>query len=428
MKKIGFFSLIIAAGFMVSTFMLGCSDDQPSSKQQAQVKEQPKAQAPAAPQAAPATPAAPAAPAAAGSGQKQKIQKFGEDKRIQEWANKKFETSTKTFNLRMSDPWGGLNFHDISMHFADTVRACSGGRLNIKVFPTGAIVPAMEIFEATSKGTLDVFHSWPGYWKGRNEAFVAFASVPFGLDVEGYNIWYYERGGKAMLDEFYAPFGLVPFFCGNVGQELGLHSNKKAVSLEDFKGMKVRTVGWYMDILTKMGVSVTPLPGPEIYLALERGVIDAVEFSSPAANIPSGFHEITKYVIEPGVHQPSCQFDVVFNKAKFDELPEDLKIIVETAARETQLWAWAWQENLNIEALKIMAKSTEFVKMDDATIVGFAKTSFAYLDELSAKNADVKKVLDSQELFKQEYAQWRDLRGRLAPWPKADVLKGKLSQ
>ncbi len=224
-----------------------------------------------------------------------KIEKFGEDKRIQEWSKKKFETSNKTFNLRMSDPWGGLNFHDMAMHFADTVRACSGGRLNIKVFPTGAIVPAMEIFEATSKGTLDAFHSWPGYWKGKNEAFVAYASVPFGLDNEGYNIWYYERGGKAMFDELYGRFGLVPFFCGNVGMEIGMHSNKRATKLDDFKGMKVRTVGWYMDILTKMGVSVTPLPGAEIYLALERGVIDAVEFSSPAANIPSGFHEITKY-------------------------------------------------------------------------------------------------------------------------------------
>jgi TRAP-type mannitol/chloroaromatic compound transport system substrate-binding protein len=190
----------------------------------------------------------------------------------------------------------------------------------------------------------------------------------------------------------------------------------------------VRTVGWYMDILTKMGVSVTPLPGPEIYLALERGVIDACEFSSPAANIPSGFHEITKYAIMPGVHQPSCQFDVVFNKKKWDELPEDLKIIVETAAKETQLWSNAWQENLNIEALKIMMKTTEFVKMDDKTIVEFAKTSFAYLDDLASKNPDVKKVLDSQEKFKEDFATWRDMRGRLAPWPKAEVMKGKLSQ
>ncbi len=321
--------------------------------------------------------------------QKQKIEKFGEDKRIKEWADKKWETSTKKFTMRMSDPWGGLNFHDISQHFADSVRATSGGRLDIKVFPTGAIVPAMEIFEATSKGTLDVFHSWPGYWKGRSEAFVAYASVPFGLDVEGYNIWYYERGGKEMFDELYGRFNLKPFFAGNVGQELGLHSNKRATKIEDFKGMKIRTPGWYMDILTLLGAAVTPLPGSEIYLALERGVIDAAEFSSPAANVPSGFHEITKYVIEPGVHQPSCQFDVVFNMKRWQELPDDLKAIVEICAKETQLWAWAWQENLNIEALKIIGKNTEYVKMDDAAIIEFAKVTFKYLDDLAAKQPDV---------------------------------------
>jgi TRAP-type mannitol/chloroaromatic compound transport system substrate-binding protein len=130
----------------------------------------------------------------------------------------------------------------------------------------------------------------------------------------------------------------------------------------------------------------------------------------------------------PGVHQPSCQFDVAINKAKWDELPDDLKIIVETAAKETQLWSNAWQENLNIEAIKLMEKTTEFVKMDDATIVEFAKVSFKYLDDLAAKDPDVKKVLDSQEKFKEDYAQWRDLRSRLAPWPRAEVLKGRLTQ
>jgi TRAP-type mannitol/chloroaromatic compound transport system substrate-binding protein len=161
---------------------------------------------------------------------------------------------------------------------------------------------------------------------------------------------------------------------------------------------------------------------------LERGVIDAVEFSTPAANIPSGFDEITKYVLEPGVHQPSCQFDVVFNKKKWDELPDDLKAIVEICAKETQLWAWAWQENLNIDALKIMAKTTEFVRLDDATIVEFAKTTFKYLDDVSAKHPFTKKVLDSQEEFKREYAKWRELRGGVAPWPREMVLKGKLYQ
>jgi len=359
---------------------------------------------------------------------KGKIEKFGEDKRAAEWKGKEWTTSQQKFTWRISDPWGGLNFAEITKHFCDSVRAASGGRLDIKWFPTGAIVPAMEIFDATAKGTLDAFHSWPGYWKGRDEAFVAYASVPFGLDNEGYNIWYYERGGKEMYDELYGRFGMKPFFCGNVGQELGLHSNKRATTMADFKGMRIRTPGWYMDILTLLGASVTPLPGSEIYVALERGVIDACEFSTPAANIPAGFHEITKYVIEPGVHQPSCQFDVVINKKRWDELPDDLKAIVEICAKETQLWTNAWQENLNIEALKIMGQTTEFVRMDDATIIEFAKVTFQYLDDLSAKHPFAKKVIDSQEEFKVAYAPWREMRSGVAPWPRDMVLKGKLLQ
>ena len=356
----------------------------------------------------------------------EKGQKFGVDKRVEEWKNKKWKTSDKKVRWRMTGPWGaGLLFYDFMVHFADSVRACSGGRLEIKVFPAGAIVPAMETFDAVSNGVVQVGHSWPGYWKGKNEAFTAFASVPFGLDNEGYNIWYYEREGKQIMDDLYGRFGLVAFFGGNAGQELGLFSNKRATKMADYKGLKVRTPGWYMDILTRMGVAVTPLPGSEIYLALERGIIDACEFSSPAVNLPMGFHEVTKYVIEPGAHQPSCQFDIFINKKAWDDLPDDLKAIVEICAKETQLWSYSWIENLNIEAIREMGKKVEFVKMDDDTLNNFAKTTHEYLDELKAKDPDVKKVLDSQELFKKEYAQWRDLRGGLAPWPYEEYVKGR---
>jgi TRAP-type mannitol/chloroaromatic compound transport system substrate-binding protein len=357
-----------------------------------------------------------------------KFRKFGEDKRALAWKNKKWTTSEKKITWRISDPWGSLNFAEITKHFCDTVRAASGGRLDIKWYPTGSIVPAMEIFDSTVKGTLDAFHSWPGFWRSKNEAFVAFGSVPFGMDTEGYNIWYYERGGKEMFDELYGRYGLVPFFCGNAGQVLGLHSNKMVTNIEDFKGMKVVGAGWYMDILNQLGALVTPLPGPDVYEALEKGVVDACESRTPAADIPSGVHEITRYVIEPGVHQPSCQFDVVINKQRWDELPDDLKAIVEISAKETQLWANAWEQNLNIDALEIMSKTTQFVRMDDATIVDFAKATFKYLDEVAARNPDVKKVLDSQEEFKKQFAFWREMRGGVVPWPREMVLQGKLRQ
>ena len=360
-----------------------------------------------------------------------KREKFGADKR-HEAVKKELRTikpSTETFKWKMVMPWSkGLLFYDMAQHFADSVMLASGGRLEIKVFSAGELVGAMESFDAVSKGSAEVGHDWPGYWMGKDQNFNSFASVPFGLDAEGYNIWLYERGGLEQMQELYGKYNLYALPAGNGGQEMGFFSNKKATTMEDFKGMRVRTPGWYMDIMTKLGASVTPLPGGEIYLALERGVIDAAEFSTPAINYPMGFDEITKYVIEPGIHQPSVQCSVFFNKDAYDKLPADLKYIIDIAAKETQLWSTAWQENLNIEAIKLFKEKVEFVRMSDEAITSFAKVTKDYLDELKAKHPNVKVTLDSQEQFKKDFAEWREIRGGLAPWPIDDYINGKRLQ
>jgi TRAP-type mannitol/chloroaromatic compound transport system substrate-binding protein len=358
-------------------------------------------------------------------------EKFGADPRHEE-VKKELRTikpSDEKFQWKMVMPWSeGLLFYDMAQHFADTVALASGGRLKIKLFPAGALVGAMESFDAVSKGSAQIGHDWPGYWKGKNEAFIAFASVPFGLDAEGYNIWLYERGGLKMMQDLYGQYNLYALPGGNGGQEMGLFSNKKATKMSDFKGLRVRTPGWYMDIMNGLGASVSPLPGGEVYLALERGVIDAAEFSTPAMNYPMGFDEITKYVIQPGVHQPSVQCALFINKDAWDKLPADLKWIVDTAAKETQLWSNAWQENLNIEAIKLFKEKVEFVRMDDETITNFAKRTKEYLDELKAKHPDVKKVLDSQEAFRKDFAEWREIRSGVTPWPLDDYIAGKRTQ
>ena len=358
-------------------------------------------------------------------------EKFGADQRHEE-VKKELRTikpSKEEFKWKMVMPWTeGLLFYDMAQHFADTVALASGGRLEIKLFPAGSLVGAMESFDAVSKGSAQIGHDWPGYWKGKNEAFVAFASVPFGLDTEGYNIWLYERGGLKMMQDLYGQYNLYALPGGNGGQEMGLFSNKKATKMTDFKGLRVRTPGWYMDIMNSLGASVTPLPGGEVYLALERGVIDAAEFSTPAMNYPMGFDEITKYVIEPGVHQPSVQCAFFINKDAWDKLPSDLKWIVDTAAKETQLWSTAWQENLNIEAIERFKGKVEFVRMDDETITNFAKRTKEYLDALKAKYPDVKKVLDSQDKFRKDFAEWREIRSGVTPWPLDDYIAGKRTQ
>ncbi|WP_029916343.1 TRAP transporter substrate-binding protein [Pelobacter seleniigenes] len=360
-----------------------------------------------------------------------KREKFGADNRHEEAKKdlRSIKTSSETFRWKMVMPWSkGLLFYDVAQHFADSVKLASGGRLDIKLFSAGELVGAMESFDAVSKGQADIGHDWPGYWKGKNEAFVAFASVPMGLDTEGYNVWLYERGGQEMMQELYGRYNLYALPGGNVGQELGLFSNKKATTMADFKGMRVRTAGWYMDILTNIGASVTPLPGGEVYLALERGVIDAAEFSTPAINYPMGFDDITKYVIEPGVHQPSCQSALFINMDSWNKLPDDLKWIVKIAATETQQWSTAWAENLNAQAIELFKKKVEFVRMDEDAINQFAKASHDYLETLKAQYPDVKKVLDSQEQFKKDFADWRQERGGIAPWPYEQFVKGKHMQ
>lgn len=355
--------------------------------------------------------------------------KFGVDERHDIAKRVKFKPSDEKIRWKMVMPWSkGLLFYDIAAHFCDSVRLASAGRLDIKPFSAGELVPAMQCFDAVSKGSAQVGHDWPGYWKGKNEAFVAFASVPFGLDAEGYNIWLYEKGGLEMMQELYGKFNLFALPGGQCGQEMGLSSNKRATKMEDFKGMRVRTPGWYMDILNNLGASVSPLPGGEVYLALERGVIDAAEFSSPAINYPMGFDEITKYAIQPGVHQPGIQCALFFNQDAYDKLPEDLKWIIDICAKETQLWSYNWINGLNAEAIRRFKEKMEFVKMDREAIVEFAKTTHKYLEDLKKKYPDVKKVLESQEEFKKSFADWRDARIGCTPWPIEDVMNGRISE
>jgi TRAP-type mannitol/chloroaromatic compound transport system substrate-binding protein len=355
--------------------------------------------------------------------------KFGTDARHDTAKRVKFKTSTEKIRWKMVMPWSkGLLFYDIAVHFADSVRLASAGRLDIKPFSAGELVPAMQSFDAVSSGTAQVGHDWAGYWKGKNEAFVPLGDVPFGLDSEGYNIWLYQKGGMELAQQIYGKFNLVAFPCGQTGQDMGLFSHKKATKMSDFKGMRVRTVGWYMDILNKLGASVEPLPGGEVYLALERGVIDAAEFSAPAINYPMGFDDITQYVIEPGVHQPGSQCYIFFNKQAYDKLPEDLKWIVKIAAKETQLWSYNWIQSLDSDAINKFAKKVKIVQMDKDTLIQFRKTTHAYVEQLKQKYPDVKKVLDSQEDFIKSFAEWRKARGGVAPWPYETYISGEIYQ
>ncbi len=261
--------------------------------------------------------------------------------------------------------------------------------------------------------------------------FVAFASVPFGLDNEGYNLWYYERGGKQMFDELYGQYGLAPFFGGNTGEEIGMHSNKRATKIEDFKGIKVRTVGWYMDILTKMGVSVTPAArtqtrslGPRVWGHRRRRI------QHPGRQHPLRVRRTHQACDFPRRGRALLPVGRGHQQEEVGRAAEDLKIIVETAAKETQLWANAWQENLNIEASKIMQKTTESAEMDDTATVEFRQGLVCRsCTSLPQRIRTRRRCSTPRRNSRKNTPQPRDLRGRSwRPGLKADVLKGRLAQ
>ena len=279
---------------------------------------------------------------------------------------------------------------------------------------------------------LDAAHSVPVYWYGKNKAASLFGTGPvFGGSATTMLAWFNGGGGRELYRELTQDImglnvvGLLGF--PMPAQPFGWFKTE-VTKADQLKGFKYRTVGLAADLLQRMGMSVAQLPGGEIVPAMERGVIDAAEFSSPAINYPMGFDEITKYAIQPGVHQPGIQCALFFNKDSYNKLPDDLKWIIDIAAKETQLWANTWQENLNAEAVKLFKEKVEFVRMDEDTINSFAKASHEYIEGLKAKYPDVKKVMDSQDQFKADFADWRQERGGIAPWPYEMFVKGQHMQ
>ena len=261
----------------------------------------------------------------------------------------------------------GILLHEMAEKWGEKVEAASGGRMEIEVLPSGAMVGALEVLDATHTRTIDGMHSWSAYWLGRNTAAPFFSSVPMLFEPTSHVMWMLDRGldYQNQLYQEELDLNVVAFMCGNTHPEIGAHSNVPLRELDDWIGTSYRVPGWMAEILSDMGVAVTTLPGDEVYPSLERGVIDAAEFSSPVVNHSLGFQEISDYYTGPGIHQPSVVFELVINKDSFNELPADLQLIVEYAAHAVTLETWTedvvrgseileiWQEDYGMERMEI---------------------------------------------------------------------------
>lgn len=218
-----------------------------------------------------------------------------------------------------------------AQRIADRITEMSDGRLSVKLFAAGELVPAFEAFDAVREGVAELGHASPVYWVAKHKSTAFFGNVPAGLTQQEHLGWVHHAGGQALWDELYGEFGLKPFAGGATGVQMGGWFQKEISSLEDFKGIKMRIPGLGAEVINRLGATAVNMPGGEIMPALQSGVIDAAEWVGPWNDLAFGFHKIAKFYYGPGFNEPNSALEVFVNKARYDALPKDLQRIVESA-------------------------------------------------------------------------------------------------
>ncbi len=218
-----------------------------------------------------------------------------------------------------------------AQRIADRIDALTDGRLKVKLFAAGELVPAFEAFDAVRDGIAEMTHDAAYYWVAKHKSMPFFCTVPGGLTQQEHMGWIYHGGGQALWDELYAEFGLKAFLAGGTGVQMGGWFQKEINSLDDLQGLKMRIPGLGAEVINRLGGTAVNMPGGEIMPALQSGVIDATEWVGPWNDLAFGFYKIAKYYYGPGFHEPSSALEVMVSKDKFEELPSDLQAAVENA-------------------------------------------------------------------------------------------------
>lgn len=317
----------------------------------------------------------------------------------------------QTVSLRFQSTWPAKDiFHEYANDFAKKVNDMAGNRLKIEVLPAGAVVPAFQLLEGVAKGTLDGGHGVVAYHYGKNSALALWGSGPsFGMDPNMLLAWHYYGGGKQLLDEIYKSLNIdvVSFLYGPMPtQPFGWFKNPVA-KVEDVKGLKFRTVGLAVDMYTDMGVAVNPLPGGEIVPALDRGLIDGAEFNNASSDRVLGFPDVVKNCMLQSFHQSGEQFEILFNKAKYDALPGELKAIIDYAVQAASAdMSWKAIQRNSQDYIELKKAGVKFYKTPDAILRAQLASWDKIMEKRGAENAMFKKVLDSQRAFAERAGSW----------------------
>ena len=303
--------------------------------------------------------------------------------------------------------WPALG--DPIAYVAKTLKAATDGRINLKVYEPGKIVPPLEISPSISKGDLPAAYNYMAYDQGRIPSAVLFSAVPFGMEPWEYAAWWFEGEGSGLAEEIYHAHNIHPLLCSTIGPETAGWYRKPITSLDDLKGLKIRFSGLGGMVLNKIGASATLMAGGEIFAALEKGTLDATEYSMPAIDEVLGFHKIAKYNLFPGWHQVSTSTHLLINLDEWKNLSSSDKALFEMACTAATMRAITTGEALQgKQIMTFEEKGVTAAKLPDDVIQELKRVAAEVMEEESAKDADFKRVWESQQAFHKQYQVWKE--------------------
>ncbi len=291
--------------------------------------------------------------------------------------------------IRMATSWaGGPHLEVFAKGFAANAERLTGGKVKFQVFPAGTIGSPLKVTETVQKKIAPAGHHWPGYDWGLDKASVIFGGYVGSPGIEAYLHWLYDGGAADMWGEWrLEKFGVVAFPCGAHSDEIHMHSHKPVQKIEDLKGLKLRTAGAWAEVASTLGASTVIMAGGEVYQALERKLVDAIEWATPGINYPLGYHKIAKYIVLPGVHQPAASQECTFDKKLWDGFDKPTQEALRLAGKLITLESWM---KLNVEDAQALEKykkeGVEVVRLDDSYLVAVRKATAEWEDK-TAKDA-----------------------------------------
>jgi TRAP-type mannitol/chloroaromatic compound transport system substrate-binding protein len=291
--------------------------------------------------------------------------------------------------------------------FAKKLGEMSGGKFQVSVHPAGELVPAFGVVDAVQNATVEVAHTVPYYFFGKNETFAIGGAIPFGLNSRQMSAWTYEGDGLKLMREFYAKYSMISFPCGNTGAQMGGWFRKEIKSLADLKGLKFRIGGFGGKVLEPLGVVPQNIPGGDIYPALEKGTIDAAEWVGPYDDQKLGFNKVAPNYYYPGFWEGGPQIDLFINQKAYDALTPDYKGMVEAAASHAHVDMQAKYDARNPAALKQLVGAGTKLQAFPADVMNAAfKSAMELYSDLSSKNPDWKKVYENYAKFRADSNVW----------------------